>query len=75
MSRSLVSSFAVLSLGVSSMLFVPLAQSQDVGSVATAARSSVAVILATRPDATFHGTGFMAADRLVLTTNHLVRVR
>ncbi len=72
MHRSLVSSFAVLSLVVSSMLFVPLAHSQTVEAVATAARPSVAAILATRSDGTLRGTGFMAADRLVITTYHLV---
>ena len=64
---------AALVLLVSSIHVDTVAQAQDIEAVASAAKSSVAVILAQRPDGNFSGTAFMAAEHLVLTANHVVK--
>jgi S1-C subfamily serine protease len=62
----------LLSLIGPTSVSVPAAYSQTVEAVATAAKSSVAVILVQKADGLHSGTGFMAADRRVVTTFHLV---
>jgi S1-C subfamily serine protease len=62
----------LLSLSLALLVLVPTASPQDVESVAVAAKSSVAVILAEEEDGIVSGTGFMAAGRLILTAEHVV---
>jgi S1-C subfamily serine protease len=49
-----------------------IANSEDVESVATGAKPSVAVVLAQRADGLVSGTAFMAAEDLLLTAEHVV---
>src|SRR5713226_6779410 len=49
-----------------------IANSQDVESVATSAKPSVAVVLVQRADGLVSGTAFMAAEDLLLTAEHVV---
>jgi S1-C subfamily serine protease len=62
----------LLSLVGSTNVLVPAAYSQTVETVATATTPSVAAILVQKADGLHSGTGFMAADRRVVTTFHLV---
>ncbi len=68
----LVACLVVSSVALGS-LYIPAAHSQDVETVATSAKPSVAVILAKGPDGISSGTGFLVADQLVLTADHVVR--
>src|SRR5438445_7024707 len=64
---------AALLLMIPALLMLVLtANSQDVESVATGAKLSVAVVLAQRGDGVVSGTAFMAAERLLLTAEHVV---
>ncbi len=72
MPRVTIAVVVLLSLLAPNLFFVPLANSQDAEAVATAAKPSVGAILAERPDRLFSGTGFMAADQIVLTAYHVV---
>ncbi len=54
------------------LTFGHIANSQDIESVAVGAKPSVAVVLAERADGVVSGTAFMAAERLVLTAEHVV---
>src|SRR5438876_8472307 len=65
-------SVSLLPLLLIFLTLVPPANSQDVESVAVAAKPSVAVILVQRADGVVSGTAFMAAERLVLTAEHVV---
>jgi S1-C subfamily serine protease len=49
-----------------------IANSQDIESIATGAKPSVAVVLAQRADGLVSGTAFMAAEDLLLTAEHVV---
>lgn len=64
---------AALLLMIPALLTLVLtANSQDVESVAKGAKLSVAVVLAQRGDGVVSGTAFMAAERLLLTAEHVV---
>src|SRR2546426_5838350 len=64
---------AALSLTIFALLtLVLIANSQDVESVATGAKLSVAVVIAQRGNGVVSGTAFMAAERLLLTAEHVV---
>ncbi len=54
------------------LTFGRIANSQDVESVATGAKPSVALVLTQRADGVVSGTAFMAAEGLVLTAQHVV---
>src|SRR5256886_12992477 len=63
---------ALLLMNPALFMLVLTANSQDVESVATGAKLSVAVVLAQRGDGVVSGTAFMAAERLLLTAEHVV---
>src|SRR2546429_4362826 len=49
------------------------ATAQGIGPAGDAAKPSVGVVLAERPDGKVSGTAFVVADRLALTADHVVR--
>lgn len=63
----------VCGLLAAEITFAPPVTSQDIETVVASAKTSVAVILAKQPDGISSGTGFMAAERLVLTAYHVVK--
>jgi S1-C subfamily serine protease len=57
---------------VSLLSLCPLAAAQTISAVADMAEPSIAVILASGPDGVKSGTGFLAADGVVITAYHVV---
>ena len=68
---ALVAILPFLLVSVPSLTMV--ATAQGIGPAGDAAKPSVGVVLAERPDGKVSGTAFVVADRLALTADHVVR--